>query len=100
MKTMQKINQTRVKTLLEKKNAKLIDVRSPVDFANNTIPTAVNLPLRNISQLMGENRKRPLIFFGKDDNDSDMTQAENYATQMGFTNVYVLGAFSNWTMEV
>lgn len=96
---MPKISQKRAKILLEKKNVKLIDVRSPVDFARGTIPGAVNIPIRNISQLMRESRTRPLIFFGDDDHDFNIKQAENYAIQMGFLEIYTLGSLKNWTED-
>jgi len=91
-----KIDSTKAKKLMEKKNAKLIDVRSAIDFSKGSIPNAVNMPIRNVSQLLKIQKNIPLIFVGLSDDDKDMIQAENYALQMGFTEVYNLGSLSNW----
>lgn len=78
------------------RGAKLIDVRSPVDYAVSSLPQSVNIPLRNVSKMMSLNKKTPLVFYGNTDEDTDMKQAENYAIQMGFEKVYILGSMKNW----
>jgi len=88
-----KINATKAKKLIDK-GATIVDIRSPVDFAAGSFPNAVNVPLRNISQLMRFDRKKPVLFFGKDDNDGELEQALNYATQMGLI-AYNVGGLKN-----
>ena len=88
-----KINATKAKKLIDK-GATIVDIRSPVDFAAGNFPNAVNVPLRNISQLMRFDRKNPIVFIGNDDTDSELEQALNYATQMGLV-AYSVGGLKN-----
>lgn len=87
------ININKAKKLLSK-GATLIDIRSPVDFATGSYPNAVNVPLRNISQLMKMDRKKPIIFFSTDDSDPQLAQAVNYAVQMQL-DAYSVGSIKN-----
>jgi len=89
------ISSTKAKKLVEK-GATLVDLRSPVDFAVSSLPHAVNITLRNVSRMMMLNKKTPLVFFGASDDDADIKQAENYAIQMGFEKVFLLGSIKNW----
>ena len=91
----QRISGKRAKKLVDK-GAILIDVRSPVDFRDGSIPGAINLSLRQISQLVREPRTKTLIFFSNSETDDDLKSATNYATQMGFTQVFSLGTKENW----
>ena len=82
---------------LVNKGAMLIDVRDPVSFRDNTIPGAVNISLRRISELMSHPKNKCLILFGDSDNDENLTSAVRYAQQFGFDKVYSLGAKENWS---
>lgn len=84
------------KRLVERKNALLCDARSPVRFRDGSLPNAKNYPIRLVSTLMRLDKKTPLIFFGDSNNDTDMTMAAKYAEQLGFNEVYVIGAMQNW----
>lgn len=73
--------------LVEKKQAKIIDVRDPVSFRDGTISGATNVPLRAISTLVKTDKKTPLIVFGdKETQDA----ALRYIFQLGFNDVYRL----------
>lgn len=84
------INSSRLKQLQEREDCMLIDVRSPLEFRDNTITGAVNIPLRNITTLLREDKKKTLIFFGGED-AIDISQSIKYANNMGFTKVYSFG---------
>lgn len=71
--------------LIEKKSAKVIDVRDPISFRDGTILQAVNVPLRNISSLIKWDKKTHLIIYGDEEN---LNAAAKYAVQMGFDNIY------------
>ena len=92
------INSKRAQSLMSNKNAKMFDMRSPIDFRNGSLPTAENLSLRNLTGKIGQfERKVPLIFFGTNKDDAEVRAAYNYATQMGFSNVFVLDDMNNWS---
>ena len=76
------------------KGAKLVDVRSPVDFAKGTLPGAINIVLRNVSSLPSKFKKTDtLIFLGTVE---DTKQFERYAEQLGYMNVHTLEMPEEW----
>lgn len=94
--TVKQIGGKRAKLLVEK-GALLIDVRSPVNFRDGSLPGAVNLSLRQLSSLMREPKNKALVFFGEGESDDTLRAAINYAYQFGFTEVYSLGSKDNWS---
>lgn len=83
-----------VQKLVEKKKAKLFDVRSPVDFAKGSLPAAQNLVLRNISKIVAlADKKDHLVFFGSD----DAKMAAQYAFGMGYANIYYVETMPTWS---
>lgn len=86
---MKLINKKRVFDLVEK-GAMLVDMRSPVDFRDGTIPKAINLPLKNfLNKITGIQRNQKIIIFGKSISDQEIKSACNYAEQLGFEYLYV-----------
>lgn len=86
---MRKINKERALHLVGK-GAMLVDMRSPVSYRNGSIAGAANLPLKNfLNKIIGMNRKQKFVLFAEDINDSDMSNAINYAEQLGFTDLFV-----------
>lgn len=81
---------------LVQKGALLIDVRSPVAFRDGTLPGAVNMSLRQLSQLATKAKTTPVIVFGDSDDDPTLKSALNYIELYGFNAVYSLGAKDNW----
>lgn len=71
--------------LIDKKSAKVVDVRDPVSYRDGTILEAVNVPLRNISSLVKWDKRVPLIIYGDEEN---LNAAAKYAVQMGFADIY------------
>ncbi len=75
--------------------AKLIDTRTPVQFRDGTLPGAVNISPRQASTLITYYPKSTkLVFFG--DDQATIDACMNYATAMGFINVYTFGSIENW----
>jgi rhodanese-related sulfurtransferase len=86
----------RAKALIEQ-GALLIDLRSPVDFRNGSLPGAKNVILRNLQgELKSVNRTTPIIVFARDDDSDDIDFAVRFLTQDGFTNVRSIGSIANW----
>jgi len=97
MKTNALITGKCAKEMVDQKHAKLIDVRTPVEVRDGTLPNAVNVPLRAVSSLMTKYKKTDtLIFFGASNADDNIIHSIKYARQMGFDNVYNLGNMENW----
>lgn len=86
---MKKVNKKRALSLVSK-GAMLVDMRSPVDFRDGSIPGAQNLPLKNfLNKIVGMNRKQKFVLFARDIDDNDMKNAVNYAEQLGFTDLFI-----------
>lgn len=91
----QKVTGKKAQALVQK-GAMLIDVRNPVAFRDGTIPGAVNMSLRQLSQLLPKPKDTTLVLFGEDENDPTLKSALNYISQYGFSKVYSLGSKENW----
>lgn len=76
----------RVKTLLEKKNAILVDMRSPVMFRDENVAGSVNWPLRNLvnNLTLERNKTKPVILFGLNPDDVDLKSGVTYSENLGF----------------
>lgn len=86
---MKKVNKERALALVTK-GAMLVDMRSPVDFRDGSIPGAQNLPLKNfLNKIVGLDRKQKFVLFAREIEDKDMRNAVNYAEQLGFTELFV-----------
>ena len=86
---MNKIGKTKAQKLLAK-GAVLVDMRSPVLYRDGHIAGAVNLPLKNFTNLlMGTpDKKKPIVIYGTTTEDVDVTHGFKYAEQLGFTQVF------------
>lgn len=91
----QKVMGKKAKSLVGK-GAVLVDVRSPVAFRDGTLPGAINLSLRQLSQLTSTPKTTPIVLFGDSDDDPTLTSAINYVNLYGFDKVYSLGTKENW----
>jgi len=77
-----------------KNGAYLVDVRTQMEFRNGTVPTAVNIPLDEISQHIDElKEKQPVVFFCRSGSRSGM--ATQILKNKGLENVYNGGAWQN-----
>jgi rhodanese-related sulfurtransferase len=76
--------------------ARLIDVRSPGEFAAGHLPGALNVPLGEIgsrADLLGP-KDAPIILYCASGTRSAV--ARSTLTRRGFTQIFHLGAMSRW----
>lgn len=87
---MKKIDKKKFLKLLEKKNVIIADMRSPLNFRDGHIESAINLPLRNFTnKIMGLPRDHHIVAYSSSFEDSELLQGMNYAIQLGFENLYI-----------
>ena len=76
--------------LMMSKGAMLVDMRSPVAFRDGHIDGAINLPLRNfLNTIMPLKKTTKIIIYSDEVSDDVLRQGTNYATNLGFTNVFI-----------
>ena len=82
--------------LINSKNAQIIDVRAPAEFAAGSLPNAKNIPAVNLKERLGELKKeRPIIVVCNTGASAGPVAAQLRAG--GFTEVYVLaGGVTGW----
>lgn len=86
---MKTISKERAKKLIDA-GAILVDMRSPVSFRDGHIEGAVNLLLKNFTNLlMKTERKVTIILYADTVENSDLKSGVTYAEQLGFTKVFV-----------
>lgn len=81
---------------LVNKGAVLVDVRGPVAFRDGSLPGAINMSLRQISQVQKYPKTTPIVVYGESSDPSTLTAALNYISVYGFNKVYSLGTMENW----
>jgi phage shock protein E len=77
--------------------AKLVDVRSPSEYASGHIEGAVNIPVQELPKRVGElgrDKARPIVVYCR--SGSRSAQAKSLLEQAGFTKVGNLGPMSRW----
>jgi rhodanese-related sulfurtransferase len=76
--------------------AKLVDVRTPVEFSAGHVPGALNLPLGDLESRLGElgDRKAPLVLYCRSGARSG--QAKRLLESKGFQRVHDVGAMSRY----
>jgi rhodanese-related sulfurtransferase len=81
---------------LVEKGARLVDVRAPEEFASGHVPGAVNIPVQDLAQRMGEvgPKDGPVVVYCKSGNRSG--RAASLLKEAGFTAIHDLGAMSRW----
>lgn len=76
-------------------NYQLIDVRTPEEFASGYINGAVNIPVQELAQRLGEIQKdQPVVLYCRSGNRS--AQAATILDQAGYTGVYDMGGVIAW----
>jgi rhodanese-related sulfurtransferase len=76
--------------LINRKNAQIVDTRSPEEFGKGSLPNAKNIPLAAMAQRAGELKKdRPVILVCN--TGTSATRAAAMLRSAGFAEVYVLG---------
>jgi phage shock protein E len=76
--------------------ARLVDVRTPAEFAAGHIPGAVNIPLQELEQRLGEFEPKhaPIVVYCRSGNRS--SSAARTLKAAGYAAVHDLGAMSRW----
>lgn len=76
--------------------ARLVDVRTPEEFAGGHLPGALNIPVQQLDQRMGElaPKDRALVVYCRSGHRSG--QAAGMLKGAGFTAVHDLGPMSRW----
>ncbi len=79
---------------LVKKGAIVLDVRSQSEYKKKHIKDAVNLPSQYVKKINFKSEKPIIVYCSK---AKDCRDSANTLIEKGFTNVYNLGSFDNWT---
>ena len=90
--TITKVNCDKMKELMKDSKAVLLDVRSKEEYEDGHLDKAENRPLTKIDEL-DVNKKTPIIVYCKSGVRSN--EAAQMLINMGYTNIYDLGAMSN-----
>jgi phage shock protein E len=81
--------------LLKESNGQLVDVRTPMEYAQGCLPEAVNVPLQSIQTAADVlDKQRPVILYCVSGARTRM--AKSYLESMGFEDVHDLGSFRNY----
>jgi rhodanese-related sulfurtransferase len=76
--------------------ARLVDVRSPAEFAAGHLPGAVNVPVAEAARQLGElePRDRPIVVYCH--TGARAARAAHALRSAGFSSVHNLGAMGRW----
>lgn len=89
-----RVDGTQAKDLVTK-GAKLLDVRTPGEFASGHIDGAVNIPVQDLQTRLGElDKVQPVVVYCASGKRS--SAAMSMMKEGGFAQVYDLGGKSNW----
>ena len=85
---------------LRRKNAKLLDVRTPAEYRRGHIPGSVNVPLQSIDEIeyLVDNKEDPLFLYCHSGARSSMAAEE--LADMGYQNVYNIGGIAAYSGKV
>lgn len=97
--TGQRIGGKKAHKLIDKGNTILLDMRDAVAFRDGSIPGAINIPLRRISEVLKYPKTSNIIIFGEGYDDENVKAAINYVYQLGYINVFSLGDKFQWFNE-
>lgn len=84
------------KRLIKEKNAQLVDVRTPEEYAASKIPEATNIPLQDIDRVGDSmlDKDLPVIVFCRSGQRSHM--AMQILLSLNFDEVYNMGPYQSW----
>jgi phage shock protein E len=90
-----KVSSTDAKRLIGQ-GALLVDVRTTSEFAAGHLPGAMNIPVQNLSERLGElgQRADAIVLYCRSGSRSG--RAKRLLESKGFTNISDLGAMSRW----
>lgn len=92
-----RIDGAHARELVKEQGARLIDVRTPREYAQQRLPAAVNVPLSELPQKVGQLKamKRPLVLYCASGVRS--ARAKMLLEQAAVGQVYDLGGIGRWT---
>jgi phage shock protein E len=96
MRTVGKANPAEVRELV-KNGAKLLDVRTPQEFAAGHIEGALNVPVHELPSRLtaaGPDKSAPVVVYCR--SGARSARAAGMLKEAGYTRVYDLGAMSRW----
>jgi rhodanese-related sulfurtransferase len=78
------------------RGARLVDVRSPTEFASGHLPGALNIPMGELAGRIGEvgAKERPVVVYCR--SGARSASAAGLLKRAGFTSVHDLGPMSRW----
>jgi phage shock protein E len=81
---------------LVKKGARLVDVRTPEEFAAGHVEGAVNIPVHELDKRLAElePKDKPVVVYCKSGRRS--AKAKDLLQKAGFTSVHNLGGMDRW----
>jgi phage shock protein E len=76
--------------------ARLLDVRTPQEFASGHLPGAINIPVQELDRRMGElaGKERPIVLYCRSGMRSG--RAARMLEKAGYAAVHDLGSISRW----
>jgi len=76
--------------------ARLVDVRTPHEFASGHIPGAVNIPVQDLGRRMTEldGKERPIVLYCR--SGARSSTAARMLESAGYAQVHDLGAMGRW----
>lgn len=76
--------------------ARLVDVRSPGEYASGHLPGALNLPVDQLSSRLGEleDKSKPVVLYCR--SGARSARAAEVLKGAGYKTVHNLGAMSRW----
>ena len=89
-----------VQEFRETPGAKLIDVRTPAEFADGHIPGAVNVPLQQIGSIAAAVPEAATPLFVYCMSGARSQQAVGALKQMGYTDARNIGGIGSWRGDV
>ncbi len=98
--TYQDVSPEKAQALIQEEDVKVLDVRTPQEFAEGHIPGATLIPLQELEGRLGELEKDGnYVVVCRSGNRS--TQASEILAENGFTNIHNMnGGMSQWTGDL
>jgi len=91
----QTISCEEAKKILSNEGAQLVDVRTPEEFSQGSLPKSINVPLQVISSAGDSlDKTKPVVLYCVSGARTKM--AKSQLDSMGFEQVYDLGSFQNY----
>jgi phage shock protein E len=91
----QQIECPEARHMVQNHGAQLVDVRSPAEHAQGTLPGSVNVPLQVLQQAHHQlDKSKPVIVYCA--SGARSAQAQSFLQSMGFDSVHNLGSITKY----